>query len=85
MDRSMPVDATALLRAWSQGDHEALNELIPLVHQELRRVAHVYMTGERTGHLLQTTALVHEAYLRLVDCQQVRWQDRVHFLALPLS
>jgi RNA polymerase sigma-70 factor, ECF subfamily len=82
MDRSMPVNATALLKAWSQGDHEALNELIPLVHQELRRVAHAYMTGERAGHLLQTTALVHEAYLRLVDCQQVRWQDRVHFLAV---
>jgi RNA polymerase sigma-70 factor (ECF subfamily) len=82
MDRSMPVNATALLKAWSQGDHEALNELIPLVHQELRRLARGYMTGERAGHLLQTTALVHEAYLRLVDCQQVRWQDRMHFLAV---
>jgi RNA polymerase sigma factor (TIGR02999 family) len=78
----MPVNATALLKAWSQGDQEALHELIPLVHQELRRVAHGYMAGERAGHLLQTTALVHEAYLRLVDCQQVRWQDRVHFLAV---
>ena len=78
----MPVNATALLKAWGQGDQEALNELIPLVHQELRRVAHGYMAGERAGHLLQTTALVHEAYLRLVDCQQVRWQDRVHFLAV---
>ncbi|MBV9033067.1 MAG: hypothetical protein JO182_01140, partial [Acidobacteriaceae bacterium] len=55
VDRSMPVNATALLKAWSQGDQEALNELIPLVHQELRRVAHGYMAGERTGHLLQTT------------------------------
>ena len=82
MDRSMPVNATALLKAWSQGDREALNELIPLVHQELRRLARGYMTGERAGHLLQTTALVHEAYLRLVDCQQVRWQDRSHFLAV---
>jgi len=78
----MPVNATALLKAWGRGDQEALNELIPLVHQELRRLAHGYMAGERAGHLLQTTALVHEAYLRLVDCQQVRWQDRVHFLAV---
>lgn len=78
----MPVNATALLKAWGEGDQEALNELIPLVHKELRRVAHGYMAGERAGHLLQTTALVDEAYLRLVDCQQVRWQDRVHFLAI---
>ena len=79
---SIPVNATALLKAWGQGDQEALNELIPLVHQELRRVAHGYMAGERAGHLLQTTALVHEAYVRLVDCQQVRWQDRCAFLAV---
>lgn len=79
---SVSVNATALLKACSDGDQEALNKLIPLVHQELRRVAHGYMAGERAGHLLQTTALVHEAFLRLVDCQQVRWQDRVHFLAV---
>jgi RNA polymerase sigma factor (TIGR02999 family) len=78
----MAVNATALLKAWGQGDEEALNELIPLVHQELRRVAQTYMAGERAGHLLQTTALVHEAYLRLVDCRQVGWQDRVHFVAV---
>jgi RNA polymerase sigma factor (TIGR02999 family) len=78
----MPVNATALLKAWGQGDEVALNELIPLVHEELRRLAHGHMAGERAGHLLQTTALVHEAYLRLVDCRQVRWQDRVHFLAV---
>jgi RNA polymerase sigma-70 factor (ECF subfamily) len=78
----MPVNATALLKAWSEGDQEALNELIPLVHEALRRVAHGYMIRERAGHLLQTTALVHEAYIRLVDCQQVRWQDRMHFLAV---
>jgi RNA polymerase sigma factor (TIGR02999 family) len=78
----MPVGATALLKQWSEGNQEALNELIPLVHHELRRVAHGYMTGERAGHLLQTTALVHETYLRLVDCRQVRWRDRVHFIAI---
>jgi hypothetical protein len=85
MDRSMPGNATVLLKAWGQGDQEALNELIPLVHEELRRVAHAYMAGERAGHLLQTTALVDEVYLRLVDCRQLRWQDRVHFSPFPLS
>jgi RNA polymerase sigma-70 factor, ECF subfamily len=75
-------DVTRLLVAWGQGERAALDELIPLVHQELRRLARLYMVGERSGHTLQTTALVNEAYLRLVDCSKVRWQDRTHFFAV---
>ncbi len=75
-------NVTGLLRAWSQGDKIALEKLIPLVHKELRRLAHVYMAGERPDHTLQTTALVNEAYLRLIDCSQVAWQNRAHFLAI---
>jgi len=71
-----------LLRAWTGGDRNALEGLIPIVYGELRRLAHHYMTGERTGHSLQTTALVHEAYLRLVDCERMQWQNRAHFFAL---
>jgi RNA polymerase sigma-70 factor, ECF subfamily len=76
------VEVTQLLLAWSQGDPAALEKLIPLVHAELSRLAHHYMAGERTGHTLQTTALVNEAYLRLVDSSQVRWQNRAHFMAV---
>ena len=78
----MAADATALLLAWRQGDEAALDKLISLVYQELRRMAHRFLAGQRPGHTLQTTALVHETYLRLVDCRQVRWQDRSHFLAV---
>ena len=78
----MAADVTTLLLAWRQGDEAALDELIPLVYQELRRMAHRYLAGQRPGHTLQTTALVHETYLQLVDCRQVRWQDRTHFLAV---
>jgi RNA polymerase sigma factor (TIGR02999 family) len=73
---------TQLLLAWSQGEQSALPKLIPLVHAELSRLAHHYMSGERTGHTLQTTALVNEAFLRLVDSSQVRWQNRAHFFAV---
>jgi RNA polymerase sigma factor (TIGR02999 family) len=73
---------TELLLAWNGGDEEALQRLIPLVHAELHRLAHQYMTGERQGHPLQTTALVNEAYLRLVDSSRVRWQNRTHFFAV---
>lgn len=73
---------TALLHAWSRGEPGALDALVPLVHEELRRLARHYMRGERPGHTLQATALVHEAYLRLVDVQHVQWQDRAHFLAV---
>jgi RNA polymerase sigma factor (TIGR02999 family) len=77
-----PEDVTQLLLAWSGGDQEALGRLIPLVEDELRRLAHAYMAGERPGHTLQTTALLNEAYLRLVDSQRVRWQNRAHFFAV---
>ena len=75
-------EVTALLRAWSQGDASALDRLTSLLYVELRRLAHGYMRQERAGHSLQTTALVHEAYLRLVDAKSVAWQDRSHFLAV---
>jgi RNA polymerase sigma factor (TIGR02999 family) len=78
----MAADATTLLLAWRQGDEAALDELVALVYQELRRMAHRHLAGQRPGHTLQTTALVHEAYLKLVDCRQVRWQDRSHFLGV---
>jgi RNA polymerase sigma factor (TIGR02999 family) len=80
MTDARPV--TALLRAWGQGEEEALKRLIPLVHAELHRIASRCMAGERAGHSLQPTALVNEAYVRLIDVQQVRWQDRAHFLAM---
>ncbi len=75
-------DVTQLLRSWNEGKESALQELIPLVHAELTRLAHHYMSGEQTGHTLQTTALVNETYLRLVDSSQVSWQDRTHFFAV---
>ena len=71
-----------LLRAWSDGDEAALLQLLPLVETELRRLARAYMARERRGHTLQTTALVNEAYLRLVDTKNLRWQDRAHFLGI---
>src|SRR3954469_20012246 len=77
-----PVPLTELLVAWSQGDEGALAKLVPVVYRELRRLAHRYMGKERAGHTLQTTALVHEAYERLVDTPHVRWQDRTHFFAV---
>lgn len=73
---------TGLLIAWGRGDEGALERLVPLVHQELHRIARGCMRGERAGHSLQATALVNEAYLRLVGAQQVGWQNRVHFLAV---
>lgn len=75
-------NVTQLLLAWREGEQAALDELIPLVHAELRRMARRYMAGERVGHTLQTTALVNEAYLRLVDSRKVNWQSRAHFLAI---
>jgi len=73
---------TELLARWSQGDDAALAELTPLVYEELRRLAHRQMVAERTNHTLQTTALVNEAYLRLADQTNPRWQNRAHFLAV---
>jgi len=75
-------EVTSLLRAWGRGDEEALQKLMPLVYEQLHVAARRYMAGERHGHTLQTTALIHETYLRLVDVRQVKWQDRAHFLAI---
>ena len=80
---STPVnDISQLLRAWSDGDQLALGELTPVVYAELRRLAHRYMRGERSNHSLQTTALVNEAYMRLVDYKRMQWQNRAHFFAV---
>jgi RNA polymerase sigma-70 factor, ECF subfamily len=73
---------TQLLRAWSEGDDVALERLTPVVENELRRIAHRCMAREKRGHILQATALVNEAYLRLVDIPAVNWQDRTHFFAM---
>src|SRR5438128_9470739 len=73
---------TELLLSWNHGERAALDKLVPLVYAELRRIAHRYMNRERRGHTLQTTELVNEAYLRLIDANQVRWQDRAHFFAI---
>ena len=77
-----PEHVTDLLIAWGQGEEAALARLMPLVHDELYRLAQRQMRGERKGHVLQTTALVNEAYVRLVDLSRVRWQDRAHFFAM---
>jgi RNA polymerase sigma-70 factor, ECF subfamily len=75
-------EISLLLKAWCGGDEAALEKLIPVVYDELRRMAHHHMARERAGHTLQTTALVNEAYLRLVGAKQVQWHDRAHFFAL---
>src|SRR4051794_18567279 len=71
-----------LLRAWSDGDQNALEKMTPIVYKELHRLAHRYMGRERAGHSLQTTALVNEAYMRLVDYKRMQWQNRAHFFAV---
>jgi RNA polymerase sigma-70 factor (ECF subfamily) len=76
------ANPTTLLLAWGRGDATALDQLIPLVHDELRRLARRHMARERVGHTLQATALVNEAYLRLIEVNQVRWQNRAHFFAM---
>lgn len=75
-------EITQLLIAWSDGDESALDRLAPLIHSELHRLAHRYMKHERPGHLLQTSALVNEAYVRLIDWKNVRWQNRAHFFGV---
>jgi RNA polymerase sigma factor (TIGR02999 family) len=82
LDTPSPGAVTELLRAWSDGDAGALERLLPLVEAELRRLARGYMGRERKEHTLQTTALVNEAFLRLTDARQIRWQDRGHFLGI---
>ena len=75
------ADVSELLRAWSDGDKSALDALTPIVYDELRRIAEHYLRGEKADHSLQTTALVNEAYMRLVDYKRMRWRDRAHFFA----
>lgn len=82
MANTAPQEITQLLRAWNEGDAAALERLTPLVYQELHRLAHRHLAREYGGHSLQTSALVNEAYLRLVDAQQVDWQNRAHFFGV---
>jgi RNA polymerase sigma factor (TIGR02999 family) len=76
---------TELLIAWNEGDQGALDQLTPLVYRELHRLAHSYLAGERRGHMLQTTALVNEAFVRLIDWQEVQWQNRAHFFGVSAT
>ena len=85
MEPNTPPSITQLLVAWNQGDQEALAQLTPLVYAELHRLAHGYLAGERQGHVLQTTALVNEAFVRLIDWQQVEWQNRAHFFGVSAT
>jgi RNA polymerase sigma factor (TIGR02999 family) len=85
MALSTPPNITQLLVAWNQGDQQALEQLTPLVYRELHRLAHSYLAGERHGHVLQTTALVNEAFVRLIEWQQVEWQDRAHFFGVSAT
>ena len=82
MGNLLPEQMTRLLVAWSDGDKSALDKLMPVVHAELKRMAHRYMSRERKGHTLQTTALVNEVYMKLIDQRQVSWQNRAHFFAV---
>jgi len=83
MIHSSPVpNPTALLLAWGRGEQAAFDQLVPLVHDELRRIARRHMRHERPGHSLQATALVNEAYMRLIDIKHVQWQNRAHFFAM---
>jgi len=82
MGKSSSQEVTKLLLAWRQGKQDALDELIPIVYEELRRQAHHYLQHEQKGHSLQTTALIHETYLQLLDCNKVSWKNRAHFFAI---
>jgi RNA polymerase sigma factor (TIGR02999 family) len=82
MTTASPKEVTQLLLDWSHGDQSALDQLMPLVYDELRRLAHRHMSRERADHTIQTTALVNEAYLRLVEQKDVHWQNRAHFFAI---
>jgi len=79
---SSSLQITQLLKKWSEGNQEILDKLMPLVYEELRRQASRYLRRERSNHTLQTTALIHEAYLKLVDQKEVEWQSRAHFFAI---
>jgi RNA polymerase sigma-70 factor, ECF subfamily len=82
MGEVAPNEVTGLLRAWGEGDETALQKLVPVVYDQLHAAARRYMAGERLGHTLQATALIHETYLRLVNVRQVKWQNRAHFFAI---
>jgi RNA polymerase sigma-70 factor, ECF subfamily len=82
MDAASALDVTKLLRDWTGGDRSALDRLLPVVYEELRRTAAAYMHRERAGHTLQATALINEAYLRVIDLNRIEWRDRTHFFAL---
>ena len=82
MSTLSPKEITQLLRAWSKGDRSALDQLTPLVHAELHNLARRYLSKEMPGHTLQATALVNEAYMRLIDWQNVEWQNRAHFFGV---
>src|SRR5436309_14039586 len=82
MTASSTHSVTQLLLSWRKGDAAALDQLVPVVYQKLRRLARHYMSGERPGHTLQATALVNEAYLRLIDTTAIPWQNRAHFFAV---
>lgn len=81
----MAEDITQILQQWSEGDEKAVESLFPLVYEELRRLARNYLAKERSGHTLQPTALVHEAYMRLIDQTRTTWQSRVHFYAVAAN
>lgn len=80
-----PEEVTALLKRWRRGDQAALERLVPLVQDRLRELAHAYLARERPGHLLQTTSLVNEAYIKLIQINRVDWSDRAHFLAMAAT
>jgi RNA polymerase sigma factor (TIGR02999 family) len=84
-DEASPERISELLADWANGDPAARERLVPIVYEELRRLAHHYMRGERSGHTLQTTALVNEVYLRLAGIDALRWRDRVHFFAMAAT
>src|SRR5215510_2325925 len=85
MESSTPSNITQVLVVWTQGDQDELAELTPLVYRELHRLAHGYLAGERQGHVLQTTALVNEAFVRLIDWRQVEWKSRAHFFGVAAT
>jgi RNA polymerase sigma-70 factor, ECF subfamily len=85
MAESDSRDVTVLLHAWRRGEEHALDKLMPLIYGELRQIAHRFMAREQPGHTLQTTAIVNEAYLRLIDASQIEWKDRAHFFGVSAN
>jgi RNA polymerase sigma-70 factor (ECF subfamily) len=85
MNTPLPAEVTQLLHAWSEGDRSALDQLMPIVHNELHRLAHRYMGRERAGHMLQTTALINEVYVKLVGEREMKWQNRTQFFGVAAT